>query len=444
MAKEKKQNFDPTKPVNLIDLTCEQVDSIYNYMLSKDMPEIMWTVDIQKAMWEEVRDAHKNGKKLVAFGGPVPVTILRAFDCVPFFLDTIPTRIASMEDLCSRFIDETEKNAPASMCAIDKAQLGAVLKDEVGVDIDAFVHATVPCDSARIAYPIMERKLNVPSFTFDCPFRHDEKGYQYVADQIESFIPWMEELTGLKWDDDRKAKFREINVKSNTAQDLLIKLADLRKKKPCVLPGRMLVLNELVASHSGTDMIIDMLQAQYDTALMLTDMGMTATRCPDGQQPYRAVLMQNMLWSNTGIMDWMEKTYGCITVMDGFGYQTGVIFDDVDDWERVKIQTAQMMLHTPMIHGATGPTQYWLDVIDKMYDEFSVNVSIFMGHVGCKHTWATGKIVTDFIQEKYGLPTLYVDVDAIDPRYKSNDELRAQIGEYMESVVGAHNFSKDQ
>ncbi|MEG0876099.1 MAG: 2-hydroxyacyl-CoA dehydratase family protein, partial [Oscillospiraceae bacterium] len=144
MAKVPTQNFDPTQPVNMIDLTCKQVDSIYQHMLSKGMPEVMWTVDIQKFTWEEIRDAKAAGKKLVAFGGPVPVTIIRAFDCVPFFLDTIPTRIASMEDLCSRYIDETEKYAPTSMCAIDKAQLGCALKGEFGIDIDAFVHATVP------------------------------------------------------------------------------------------------------------------------------------------------------------------------------------------------------------------------------------------------------------------------------------------------------------
>lgn len=439
---EARQNFDPTKPVNMIELTCEQVDSIYQHMLTKGMPEIMWTVDIQKFTWEEIRDAKKNGKKIVAFGGPVPVTIIRAFDCVPFFLDTIPTRIASMEDLCSRYIDETEKHAPTSMCAIDKAQLGVALKNEFGIKVDAFVHATVPCDSARIAYPMMERLFDCPCFTFDCPFRHDDKGFQYVADQIEAFVPWMEEFTGLKWDAERKAKFREINDESNKAYTILMELAELRKKKPCVLPGRMLVLNEIIAPLAGTPEVTQMLQTQLDMGNMLSDMGMSATRCPE--ERYRACLMQNMLWSNTGIMDWMEKTYGCITVMDGFGYQDGVIIDDLDDWERIKYQTARSMLLVPMIHGATGPTEYWLKVIDKMYEEFSVNVSIFMGHVGCKHTWASGKIVTDMIQEKYGIPTLYVDVDAIDPRYKSNDELRAQIGEYMESVVGAENFRKDK
>lgn len=434
------QNFDPTKPVNMIELTCDQVDSIYQHMLTKGMPEIMWTVDIQKFTWEEIRDANKNGKKLVAFGGPVPIPIIRAFDCVPFFLDTIPTRIASMEDLCGRYIDETEKYAPTSMCAIDKAQLGVALKGEFGIKIDAFVHATVPCDSARIAYPMMERLFDCPCFTFDCPFRHDQKGFEYVARQIEEFIPFMEELTGLKWDAERYEKFKELCLESNKAYEYLIKLADLRKKDPCVLPGRMLVLNEIIAPLAGTKEVTSMLQTQYEMALMLTEMGMTATKCPE--QRYRVCLMQNMLWSNTGIMDWMEKCFGAITVMDGFGYQDGVLMDDLDNWEHSKIQMAQSMLLVPMIHGATGPTEYWLRVIDKMYEDYNVNVSIFMGHVGCKHTWASGKIVTDHIQQKFGLPTLYVDVDAIDPRYKSNDELRSQIGEYFESVIGAENFCK--
>ena len=425
--------------LDLIDMTCKQVDSIYQHMLSKNNPDIMWMFDIQKAQWEEVRDAHKNGQKLVFFGGPVPVEIIRAFDCVPFFLDTVSTRIASMEELCGRYIDETEKYAPTSMCGIDKAQLGCAILGEYGVKPDAFVHATVPCDSARIAYPIMERIFNCPTFTLDCPFHHDDRGYRYLAGQMDAFVAFMEKLTGLKWDADRYNRFKAIMEESNKAYSALVKLTELRKRKPCPLPGRTLVLNELVACMSGSPACTAMLETQLQMGEMLADMGMSASKCPE--EKYRVCLMQNMLWSNTGIMDWMEKTYGAITVMDGFGYQNGILFDDMDDWERIKYVAAMKMLNTPMIHGATGPTEYWLRIIDDMYEDYSVNVSIFMGHVGCKHTWASGKIVTDMIQEKYGLPTLYVDVDAIDPRYKSNDELRAQLAEYMESVVGAVKLS---
>lgn len=434
----KKLAFDPNAKLNIIDITCQQVDKIYQHMLSKNKPELMWMFDIQKFQWEEVRDAEKNGKKLVVFGGPVPVEIIRAFDCVPFFLDCISCRIASQVELCGRYVDETEKYAPTSMCGIDKAQLGIMLKDEFGPKIDAFVRATVPCDSSRIAYPIMERTFNVPTFTIDCPFRHDDKGYAYVADQIDDFIVFMEKLTGLKWDAERYEYFKQIMEESNRAYEYLTKIGDLRKKTPCPLPGRTLVLNELIACMSGTKAMTDMLEAQYNMGAFLASNGMTAAA--GGQEKYRVCLMQNMLWSDTGSMDWMEKTYGATTVMDGFGYQTGFLFEKPEDWEDVKYTIARKLLHTPMIHGATGPSEYWLNIIEDMYRDYSINVSIFMGHVGCKHTWATGKIVTDMIQEKFGLPTLYVDVDAIDPRYKSTTDLQTQLAEYLESVVGAEKL----
>ena len=39
------------------------------------------------------------------------------------------------------------------------------------------------------------------------------------------------------------------------------------------------------------------------------------------------------------------------------------------------------------------------------------------------------------IQNKYGIPSLYLDVDGIDGRYKSPDEIKVAIGEYMDTVV---------
>ncbi|MEG0036499.1 MAG: 2-hydroxyacyl-CoA dehydratase, partial [Oscillospiraceae bacterium] len=64
-----------------------------------------------------------------------------------------------------------------------------------------------------------------------------------------------------------------------------------------------------------------------------------------------------------------------------------------------------------------------------------INVSVFLGHVGCKHTWASTKILSDYIQEHYGMPTLLLDVDCIDGRYKSPDEIQSAIVEYLENVV---------
>ena len=88
-----------------------------------------------------------------------------------------------------------------------------------------------------------------------------------------------------------------------------------------------------------------------------------------------------------------------------------------------------------MIHGAAGPVEYYQDRISYLMDNFNINTSVFLGHVGCKHTWASTKILSDFIQAKYGIPTLLLDVDCIDGRYKGAEEVQNAIAEYLENVV---------
>ena len=66
---------------------------------------------------------------------------------------------------------------------------------------------------------------------------------------------------------------------------------------------------------------------------------------------------------------------------------------------------AKKAQHVPMIHGASGPAEHFVDLVENIMEEYSVDVSMFIGHVGCKHTFAASKMVTDMIQDKFGIPT---------------------------------------
>lgn len=422
--------------VNFISSTCDQVDSILKYMSQKD-PKSLWMFEIQKSYWEDVRDAHKNGKKLIFFSGPAPIELIYAFDAVPFFLDMAPTRLASNTEQVAIYIDEAEKYVPPTVCGLDKTELGMALKGHYGEQPDGFVYTTVPCDSARVCMPAVDRILGVPSFRLDVPFRRDDRGYNYLAHQYDDFIAWMEELTGKKMDWDKFAEIAEI---SDRSYEYLGKIADLRKLKPCPLPGRLCVLNEMIACMSGHPDMLKFMETQYKMGKMLADKGIGACK----EERYRVSWLQNIVWANAGLLDWMEKTYGAVMVMDGFGYQKGILFDGDYSPEHAKYIIAKKALHVPMIHGAAGPAEHYIDLVENIMAEYSVNVSMFIGHVGCKHTFAASKMVTDMIQEKFGIPTLTVDLDSVDLRYKSIDEVKASISEYMETVVGAKPLPKPE
>ncbi|MDR0357388.1 MAG: 2-hydroxyacyl-CoA dehydratase family protein, partial [Clostridiales Family XIII bacterium] len=343
------------------------------------------------------------------------------------------TRLGSDPEMAAKYIDVAEKHVAPTMCAIDKVDLGAVFSGDMPDTPDAFIWSSVPCDNSRIAYPAIEEYLaerGCVSLRVDIPFRKDKRGYDYIASQYKDMIPEIEKLAGQSFD---YGRFKEAMEISNETMEYMKKIADLRKLKPCPLPGRLLVLNEMIPSMGGHPAMLEFVKKQYEMGKMLVDMGMSAS----GAQPekFRVSWLQNMLWSNVATLDWLEKKYGATVVMDAFGYQETYPFTNTDDLDTSLYNLAQRTLALPMIHGASGPIEDYVNLVDQVMGDYSVDVSMFVGHVGCKHTWAAGKVVTDMVQEKYGIPTLYIDVDAVDARYKPKEEIRQIIGDFMDNIV---------
>ncbi len=413
--------------MSTMDFICDTIESKYNRCLEKD-PDALWTFEIQKATWFPIRDAKKDGKKLIFFGGPVPLDIIYAFDCQPYYLDQLPLSLAPNIDIAAKYIDLCEQHTNQSMCALDKIELGALLAGQYGVEPDAFVYSTVPCDSSRIAYPNMQKILNKPTFTLDTPFRRDERGVDYLVKQTKEFIEFMEEFTGTKLDWD-KLKYR-MEV-ANQTNELLVKCANQRKHTPCPLPGRLLIANACMSGQASDLALVDFLQHEYEAGEMMIELGMGA--CPE--EKYRMLFHQNMHWTNIKTYSWLEQNYGAVCVMDVLGHFIGDFYEHLDDKEDCYRVMARKMMNFPMIHGAAGPVDYYTDRIKYLMDNFNINTSVFFGHVGCRHTWASTKILSDYIQENYGMPSLLIDVDCIDGRYKSPEEIQNTIAEYLETVV---------
>ena len=128
-------------------------------------PDLLWTLDIQYAMWSKIQNAQKEGKKCVFLRRTCSwSTSLQHSIACPFYLDVVPIRLSTNPALSGKFIDEARKYVPDTMCGIDAVELGVALCNQYGVRADAFVYSTLPCDSSRIAYPNMEKILGGTHF----------------------------------------------------------------------------------------------------------------------------------------------------------------------------------------------------------------------------------------------------------------------------------------
>jgi len=416
-----------TEQFDLIRVIADQGTSIIEHS-KKKYPERTFMFEFTARYWQDIYEARETGTPIIMTAHPgIPQEMIYALGAVPFAIDAVPIRIASSKDT-AKYIDIAEKFIPSTICALDKVDLGVVMSGDLGFKPAAFVFTTLPCDSGRTAYPAMADLLGVPCFCLDTPYRKDEAGFSYAAENLKDAYEFLQKVLGVEHDTEKLAKIIE---RSNEALQLLSDVTVMRRLKPCPLPSRLLAMNGMTGSCSGSQYLVDYLRE-------LNEIGKSAAAkgqgCTPGEEKYRVLWLQNMMWSSVSIMDWMEREYNAVSVMDSFGFTGQCIIDDPYDYDIIFRGLAERCLGYPMVHGASGPAQMWLDLTEQQIEDYSVNLGLFAGHVGCKHTWAAEKIVRDVAERKYGVPVLSFDLDSVDIRYKSVDEIKVIIGEYMETL----------
>jgi benzoyl-CoA reductase/2-hydroxyglutaryl-CoA dehydratase subunit BcrC/BadD/HgdB len=392
----------------------------------KKYPERKWMFEVQRLYWQSVYEAYEKGVPFILHSSSFPPELIYAFGAVPLCLDSVAVRLASLKIGVGDYIDIAQRYVPDHICALNKTGIGLALSGDM-YKPDALIYAATPCDSARIAYPLIAEHLGVRHFCIDTPYEQNERGYEYIGNEMREVASFLEGVIGHKLDWNQLVKVIEY---SNQAYELISQIAELRKTVPCPLPGRLLVLNEIFGIMAGSQEIVDFLRTEYD-------IGKEKVQKKEGylaEEKFRVAWIQNPIWFDVGILDWMEKEYGAIVTMDAFGFQKSFPIENTSNETEVFKGLGKRLLRQPMIHGSSGPTEFWMDLVTGIITEYKCNAAIFAGHVGCKHTWAVGKLIKDMISDQFGIPTLVFDVDALDPRYRGSESIKTRIKNFMEMI----------
>lgn len=379
--------------------------------------------------WETVRDAHKNSKKLVFISGPVPLEIIYALDCVPLCLDLIPSRISQDSVLTAKLINETETHANPCLCSLNKTSMGILLKKNLGLSPDAYISLPIPCDSARTACTELGTYIDAPTFHFDIPLRRSGQSAMYVEMQFGRMVEFLENIAGKKLDWEQVKYRMEL---SNSSAQLLEKCAEARAGKPCPMSSRLTVWNELMNAFAPTEEMGKLLTKELEICNNRIAEGYSP--CPEGEK-HRVLLLHNLLWQGIDLTAWLEREYGAVTVKDGFCFRNREFFTKLDDKQDCIRIMSERMLSGSLAHAAGGSGEALLEAIEGIMSDFEPDVFMFLGNVGCRHAWAATKMVTDVIQEKYGISMLLLDIDNTNRNYKSENEIKIAISEYMDTVV---------
>ncbi len=410
------------REITLIDYICETAAAACAQDTDNSRP-------CETAYWETVRDARKNGKKLIFLNGPVPVEILYAMDCVPLCLDLLPSRISQDEGLTAKLIYEAEVHANSELCSLNKTVTGALLQGNLGVTPDAYVSLPIPCDSGRTACTELTRFIDAPHFHFDIPVRCMDKNHGYVKAQLEKFIGFLEELTGKKLDWE---KIRPYLAGYNRAVELLERGMQLRAVKPCPMSAHLPLWDELMNAFGPTETMAELLGRELALCEKRRDAGFSPC---EPEEKHRVMLLHNYLWQGLDLTDWLEKTYGTVTVLDGYCYSTRERYTRPDDRADCISVMCRRISTGARAHGSGVSGEELVAELETLLPAYAPDVFILLGSRGCKHFWASTKLFSDELHEKYGFPMLIMDVDNTDSRYKSLDEVKRGLAEYLDTVI---------
>ena len=408
---------------NILQQMARSMTQIVDH-ITKKYPQRSWMYEPQKYYWESACQAKPKGIPTIWHNQSVPPELLYAMDVVPMSMDVLSTSMASFHELTPKYLDIANKYVPDYVCSVNKMIIGLIMSGDIPKP-DAMIYTSAPCDSAIISFPLVAKELDIPHFSIDAPFQDNERGYQYIATQLREALVFLEEVAGHKLDWSSMIKVIE---QSNASYELFDKLAQLRKKVPCPLPGRLLPMNSIALGMSGSPQLFNYLNRQYE-------IGFENVRKNAGwlsDEKKRIAWIQNPIYFDIGITDWLEKEYGAIVAMDAIGFRKAIPINNLENEENVFAGLAKRSLMAPMNHTGKSPVEYWMESTSEVIRDYKCDMAIFAGHVGCTHYWAVGKLIKDMIYDNFGVKTLVFDVDALDPRYAGKDVVKDRIRDFME------------
>ena len=402
------------------------MDFIFTEQMDSLPAEYEWGLAVQAKYWGRIAEAWRKSEPINwnSFAGTPEIFL--AMDIPSIMQEALSVAVCSLPDKSNeRYIDIAQENLVADhVCSTQKIMIGAAISGDLPPPT-TIVHPAQPCDSTVVTYPIISEYLGVPHFSLDIPTWKDERAIQYVADEIERMVAFLEEHTGKKLEYER---LRTVMEYSNAAHDYNLKMNELTKMVPC--PIRQL-MGAVLMSAAGTPECVEFYKSLYERAKSRVEQG----RGPLPQEKVRLAWFSTWLAHDLELLRWLEDEFGAIVVNTLLGTDTTPLAEDISSTRKIMEALARKLLNAPMARECWGTLEHWFDYAIPACLDWKVDAAILTLHIGCKNMWAVSKLLKDKLADEVGIPTMVVEADFCDGRVFSSDGVRAQLSDFFNTML---------
>lgn len=377
-------------------------------------------------------------EKTVLHEDLVPPEILYGMGLNPWmteFLGIVLPMIQPSE--IEHLIDVAESaGVPPDTCSLPKSTIGMVLEGQMPRPVVA-ITSNMPCDGGMSQYTFIERKLKVPIFRLDVPYRfHSDRAIDYFVGELKRMISWLEEHTPGRMDWDR---MREVCEERNRGVGYELDLWDLLRHKPAPMAAEPVYLAHLLygVAQPGTVRGTQTFKRMFELAKKNLEKGGSALE----DERYRVALWNPPTMISIDLFAWAEQAYGVAMIMDMLTYHRHP-FIDTSTPDTMLRGLARCIMQGPMARHTRGPAENFFTDLFHFYEHFDLDMVWMAAHIGCKNTQALSGMFREKCRER-GIPLLFIDHDLSDTRIVSPAEIRRQVERFMETVMKADKLPQE-
>ena len=347
----------------------------------------------------------------------VPYEILNSMSVSGMFIEFFGAMLAGT-GMSSKYLDLSESNGfSTDSCSYHRTIIGAAM-DGLLPEPDVLIGASIPCNGGVKALKRIGEIFNKEVFILNIPIEVTSKSVDYLTDQFEQMIEYVENETGRKLDYDKLKKSIKYN---NQARDYQIEANDLCKNIPSPANSNDLKNFIMIVLLQGTKEGVEVAKLYRDEFKFRVDNKISGLP----EEKYRLMWIQNRIQFKTDILNSLEENYGANIVIDELNH---IWWEPMDENDPLRSLAKRIITH-PIV----GPVDRRLEVITQLAQDYKIDGAVNPAHTGCRQSAGARVLFKDALQ-KIGIPLIHLDVDCVDERNYAPGQIMTRMEAFLEML----------
>lgn len=403
--------------------------------------------EMVEGLFNDLAKVKETGKKVCYTFVPGNLSeLIRTFDMLPVYPE-INALQSAMRKKSAGYIKEAEKHAHSEdVCTYVKCDVGMLMKGNIGPtgvklpDPDILLLSYTGCFTFMKWFETLKREYpNARVIMLHTPYQENAKMtpemVQYMVKQLrEEVIPVMEEVSGVKYDEN---KLKKILQYSKEAGDWIAKIFDTTKHKPSPIDAYfagVYYIGPINIGFRGTAEAVEYYKELHSEILDRIKKGLGPIT-PEGEmkeEKYRLVVEGPPNW--TSFREFWKIFYDMGAVIVASSYtKVGGVYDM--GWRHDPERPLEALAEYCMNCYTNLNLPQRVDLLSKCIKDYGADGYITNSIKSCNSFSAGQLSMMREIEDKLEVPVGFIESDLVDPRYFSYSNIKNRLESYFQMLA---------